>query len=275
MFEDLLATAISAARKAASILVERFQSLTVAEADLKGRNDYVTEVDLESERTIIETILARYPDHSILAEESGLHAPGGGVRWIIDPLDGTTNYIHGFPVFSISIAAEAQGRIVAGVVLDPLRDELFAAARGNGATLNGKPIKVSPSPDFARSLILTGFPFKAQHYLEDFITVFRDMLPVTSGIRRCGSAAIDLSYVARGRAEGFWEFGLSPWDIAAGSLIVEEAGGRVTDVELGSHQLDTGNVLASNGLIHQTLQEVITRHFPKDHFFRKASRPSR
>jgi myo-inositol-1(or 4)-monophosphatase len=271
MSEKLLETAIAATRRAAPVLLERFEGMTAAEADLKGRNDYVTEVDLESERLIIETILARHPDHTILAEEGGLHAPGGVVRWIIDPLDGTTNYIHGFPVFSISIAAEADGRIVAGAVLDPIRDELFAAARGKGATLNGEQIRVTSKGDFARSLILTGFPFKAQHYLEDFITVFRDLLPAVSGLRRCGSAAIDLSYVACGRADGFWEFGLSPWDIAAGSLIVEEAGGRVTDVELGTRQLETGNVLASNGLIHEALHGVITRHFNKDHFFRKAT----
>jgi len=269
--EQLLETAIEAARKAAVILQESFTSFTIAEADLKGHNDYVTEVDRASEQAIIETILSRHPEHTILAEESGLRDSGGGVRWIIDPLDGTTNYIHGFPVYSVSIAAEVDGKIAAGVVLDPTRDELFTAVRGKGATLNGEPIRVTTTTDLAPALILTGFPFKASQYLEDFITVFRELLPAASGLRRCGSAAIDLSYVACGRADGFWEFGLSPWDIAAGSLIVEEAGGLVTDVELGCRHIETGNVLASNARIHEELHEKITQHFPKDHFFRKAT----
>ncbi len=270
MYEELLETAVTAAKTAAAILIERIATLSVAEADLKGHNDYVTEVDRASERAIIGTILTRHPDHKILAEESGLRDSGSGVRWIIDPLDGTTNYIHGFPVYSVSIAAEVDGEIAAGVVLDPTRDELFTAVRGQGSTLNGEPIRVNATAELAPALILTGFPFKAAQYLEDFITVFRRLLPAASGLRRCGSAAIDLSYVACGRADGFWEFGLSPWDIAAGSLIVEEAGGRVTDVELGSRHIETGNVLASNSLIHAALHEIITRDFPHDHFFRKA-----
>jgi len=268
--QDLLDTAIEAARVGGRIVVERFRSLTTADAELKGHNDYVTAVDRESEAAIIELILSRHPDHTILAEESGLHESGGGVRWIIDPLDGTTNYIHGFPVYAVSIAAEVDGRISAAAVLDPTRDELFAASRGGGATLNGEPIRVTSTDNLAAGLILTGFPFKAAQYLEDFITVFRELLPATSGLRRCGSAAIDLAHTACGRADGFWEFGLSPWDIAAGALLVEEAGGRVTDIELGDRHIRTGNVLASNDRIHDALHEIITRHFPPGHFFAKA-----
>jgi myo-inositol-1(or 4)-monophosphatase len=268
--DELLQTAVEAAGIAGRILAERSASLVPAQADLKGRNDYVTEVDRESERAIIEHVLSKHPDHTILAEESGLRQADGGVRWLIDPLDGTTNYIHSYPNYAVSIAAEYEGDIVASAVLDPTRDELFTARRGGGAELNGKPIRVTETAELAPSLILTGFPFKAAQYLEDFITVFRDLLPATSGIRRCGSAAIDLAHTACGRADGFWEFGLSPWDIAAGALLVEEAGGRITDVELGSRYIETGNVLASNGLIHAALHEIITRRFPPDHFFAKA-----
>ena len=267
---ELLRTAIDAAREAGAILMRSFEKLSVGEADLKGLNDYVTEVDRASERVIIKLIRGRHPDHAVLAEESGEHAAAGAVRWIIDPLDGTTNYIHAFPVFTVSIAAEREGSVVAGAVLDPVRDELFTAARGAGAELNGRPMRVTSTSELARSLVLTGFPFKAQAYLEDFITVFRELLPATSGLRRCGSAAFDLAHTACGRADGFWEFGLSPWDIAAGALLIEEAGGRVTDVELGDRHIRTGNVLASNGLIHEALHEKITRHFPPGHFLAKA-----
>jgi myo-inositol-1(or 4)-monophosphatase len=271
MSKELLRTAIDAAGKAGSILMGRYEHLSPADANLKGRNDYVTDVDRASERAIIEIIRKRHPDHVVLAEESGGHEAAGTVRWIIDPLDGTTNYIHRFPVFAVSIAAEEGGRLLAGVVLDPTRNELFAAAAGVGATLNCKPIRVTATRELAPSLVLTGFPFKANKYMEDFITVFRELLPATSGIRRCGSAAIDLAYVACGRADGFWEFGLSPWDIAAGALLVEEAGGRVTDVELGDRHIWTGNVLASNGLIHNSLDEKITKHFQPGYFLSKAT----
>lgn len=268
MVHELLRTAVDAAREAGAILIERFGKLSLSEADLKGINDYVTDVDRQSESAIIELIKERHPDHVVLAEESGRHEASGTVCWIIDPLDGTTNYIHQYPVYAVSIAAEFEGKIVAGVVFEPSCDELFAAARGEGATLNGESINVTSTPELAPSLILTGFPFKAQEYLEDFITVFRDLLPATSGIRRCGSAAIDLAYVACGRADGFWEFGLSPWDIAAGALLVEEAGGQITDIELGDRHIWTGNVLASNGLIHDALHKAIACHFPKGHFGR-------
>ena len=267
---ELLETAIDAAKEGGRILIEGRERLSGLEVGVKGRNDYVTEIDCESEAAIIELITSRHPDHTILAEESGLYAQEGSVRWIIDPLDGTTNYIHGYPVYSVSVAAESKGRLVAAAVFDPTRDELFSARLDGGAHLNGERISVTSTPELAPSLILTGFPFKRPQYLEDFITVFREMLTATSGIRRCGSAAIDLSHVACGRADGFWEFGLSPWDIAAGALIVQEAGGRVSDVELCGSHLSTGNVLASNGLIHQAMHEVITRDFPTGYFLKKA-----
>lgn len=270
MISKLLNTAVEAARKAGAIIMDSFADFEISEADLKGLNDYVTEVDNASEATIIDFIRSRYPDHRFLAEESGAHSADGGVRWIIDPLDGTTNFIHHYPMFAVSIAAEENGKMLAAAVLDPVREELFTAAQGEGAFLNDNPIKVTSTSELAPSLILTGFPFKAQQYMEDFITVFRELLLATSGIRRCGSAALDLSHLACGRADGFWEFGLSPWDIAAGSLLVEEAGGRITDVELGDRYLATGNVLASNGLIHNALHEKITKHFPQNYFVEKA-----
>ena len=267
---ELLETAIDAARAGGRILVEGRERLSSLEVDVKGRNDYVTEIDCESESAIIGLISSRYPDHTILAEESGLHEQDGSVRWIIDPLDGTTNYIHGYPVYSVSVAAEAKGRLLAAAVLDPTRDELFSASLGGGAHLNGERIRVTSTPKLAPSLILTGFPFKRPQYLDDFIITFREMLTATSGIRRCGSAAIDLVHVACGRADGFWEFGLSPWDIAAGALIVQEAGGRVSDVELCDGYLSSGNVLASNGIIHQAMHEAIVMHFPTGYFLKKA-----
>lgn len=271
MFGELLTTAVRAAQKGSEVLMQYYNKLSISEADEKGMHDFVTHVDRESESSIITCIREQFPQHSIIAEESGVQDREGEIRWIIDPLDGTTNYIHGYPMFAISIAAEEKGRIVAAVVLDPVRNELFTAMRSAGAELNHEPIQVSSITEMDKALILTGFPFKAQAYLEDFITVFREILPASSGLRRAGSAALDMAYVASGRADGFWEFGLSAWDIAAGSLLVEEAGGVVSDVELGKNHLKTGNVLCGNNAIHRELHTMITKHFEKGHFKHKSS----
>lgn len=269
MYEELLHTALEAARKSADILLEQRDSLSVSDADEKGARDFVTEVDRTSEAAIIKHILHEYPDHSILAEESGYHqsaAADSDCRWIIDPLDGTTNYIHGYPQFAVSVAAQVKGQIVAGVVIDVDRNEEFTAEKGGGAKLNGASISVSPVKNLDKALILTGFPFKANKHMEDFITVFRDLLPRSSGIRRAGSAALDLAHIAAGRADGFWEFGLSAWDIAAGELLVTEAGGIVTDVEGGNRHLETGHTLCGNPAIYEELKNTLQAHFEPGYF---------
>lgn len=269
MYDELLHTALEAARKGADILMERRDSLSVGDADEKGTHDFVTEVDRASEEAIIKRIQHEYPDHSILAEESGYREQQSDCRWIIDPLDGTTNYIHGYPQFAVSVAAQVKGEIVAGVVIDVDRNEEFTAEKGGGAKLNGTSISVSPVKTLDKALILTGFPFKAGKHMEDFITVFRDLLPRTSGIRRAGSAALDLAHIAAGRADGFWEFGLSAWDIAAGELLVTEAGGIVTDVEGGNRHLETGHTLCGNPAIYEELKNTLQAHFEPGHFIKE------
>jgi myo-inositol-1(or 4)-monophosphatase len=266
MSKELLSTALAASRAGAEVLRQRLNTLTSNEIDEKGRHDFVTVVDRESEAAILQIIRAAHPDHSILAEESGYHEQNSDFRWIIDPLDGTTNYIHGYPYFAVSIAVQQRGEIVAGVVLDVSRDEEFTASKGDGAYLNGQKFEVSSVTALDRSLILTGFPFKAQQYLEDFISIFRQLLPETSGIRRAGSAALDLANLACGRAEGFWEFGLSAWDIAAGEILVREAGGIITDIEGGENFLDSGHVMAGNQEIYQHLKAMIDSHFSSGFF---------
>ncbi|MBC7187998.1 MAG: inositol monophosphatase, partial [Calditrichaeota bacterium] len=186
---------------------------------------------------------------------------GDGHRWIIDPLDGTTNFLHGYPMFSVSVAIEQAGQVIAGAIVDPVREELFLAERGRGAFLNGAPIRVSTISDPARCLLATGFPFRAKHLLELYLRSFSALFERVSGIRRAGSAALDLAYVACGRCEGFWELGLSPWDIAAGELLIEEAGGRVTDFTGAPSAVWKGNIVASNGHIHPLMMEVITAVF--------------
>ena len=269
MYQELLKTAFKAAEAGAAILKEEANTLSAADINEKGIHDFVTRVDKASEEAVIRIIRANHPDHSILAEESGYHQQKSEFRWIIDPLDGTTNFIHGYQSYCVSVAVERKGQIVAGVVNDPTRDEIFSAARGYGAHLNGERLQVSDVKTLDRSLILTGFPFKAADMMDDFITVFRKLLPATSGIRRAGSAALDLSHVACGRADGFWEFGLSAWDIAAGALLVEEAGGVITDIEGENDYLETGNVLCGNQEIFIRLKAMLEEMFPDGYFRNK------
>lgn len=266
MYQELLTTALQAAAAGAAILKKNANSLSAADIDEKGIHDFVTRVDKASEEAIIKIIRANHPDHSILAEESGYHQQQSPFRWVIDPLDGTTNFIHGYKSYCVSVAVEKAGQMVAGVVNDPTRDEIFSAARGDGAFLNGEKFSVSQVKTLDRSLILTGFPFKAAHMMDDFISVFRKLLPATSGIRRAGSAALDLSHIACGRADGYWEFGLSAWDIAAGALLVEEAGGIIADIEGGADFLKTGNVLCGNPEIFIAIKTMLEEMFPKGHF---------
>jgi myo-inositol-1(or 4)-monophosphatase len=255
----LLNFAIQTARDAGSLLAERFgRNLRVSN---KSELDLVTESDLASEKLIIDRIKTHYPRHTILAEESGMNEPGGdsdegGWRWIIDPLDGTTNYAHGYPCFCVSIGLEHDGRMEVGVVYDPLRDEMFTAERGQVAALNGKRIQVSPTPSLTSALLCTGFPYDVRERSE-FARHFSNFIMNAQGVRRDGAAALDLAYVAAGRFDGFWEEGLKPWDVAAGMLLIEEAGGRVSDYH--NQPLDIFNppILASNGLIHEQMMRVL------------------
>jgi myo-inositol-1(or 4)-monophosphatase len=228
----------------------------------KGRIDLVTEYDRRSERLVLDGIRQRYPGHAILAEESGAHAGGpadaaGAVRWVVDPLDGTTNFTHNYPFFCVSIGAESGGRLVAGAVYDPVRDELFAAAAGHGATLNGRAIRVSDIAQVEKALLVTGFPYDVREHPERSLPLFEVFLVRAQAIRRDGSAALNLCYLACGRFDGFWEMSLSPWDMAAGVLLVREAGGLVTGYDGGEFQLDGRQILATNGRIHEEMKTII------------------
>jgi len=249
--------AIETVRDAGQILLEKFgRKIKISK---KGDIDLVTEADLASEALIIERIRSYYPKHSILAEESGNAVVIGGDswKWIIDPLDGTTNYAHGYPCFCVTIALEHEGEIVLGVTFDPTRNELFAAEKSRGATLNGKPIRISETGSIADSLIVTGFPydFKDRPQFARHLTSF---LLESRGIRRDGSAAIDMAYVACGRYDGFWEEGLNPWDVAAGKLLIEEAGGIVSNYDGSPFSVYTPPICASNGLIHDAMLRVLS-----------------
>jgi len=253
----MLNFAIEAARDAGHLLLEKFGRITAITK--KGDINLVTEADLASEEVIIERIRSYYPKHSILAEESGEAIVIGGDtswKWIIDPLDGTTNYAHGYPCFCVTLALEHGGEIVIGVTFDPTRDELFAAEQGRGATLNGKPIRVSATDKLGDSLIVTGFPYDFKQR-DNFARHLTEFLLSSRGVRRDGSAAIDMAYVACGRFDGFWEEGLNPWDVAAGKLLIEEAGGVITYYDGSKFSIYKPPLCASNGLIHTEMLEVL------------------
>ncbi|MEL0082003.1 MAG: inositol monophosphatase family protein [Gammaproteobacteria bacterium] len=249
-----MTTAVRAARAGAETIVRasrRLDNLQVAE---KGPNDFVSEVDREAELRIIDTIRKAYPDHAILGEEGGADGEHD-YTWIIDPLDGTTNFLHGFPCYSVSIAVRFKDRLEHGVVYDPNLDELFCASRGEGAMMNNRRIRVARRPNLQGALLATGFPFRDTENLDLYMRTLQALIVKTSGIRRPGSAALDLAYLAAGRVDGFWEFNLNLWDIAAGVLLVQEAGGLVTDM-LGGHDfLQSGDIVAAN---HKVLREILT-----------------
>jgi len=248
----MLNIAIRAARAAGNIIIRQMEHIQDLPVNAKGRNDFVTEVDKQAEAVIIETLLKYFPGHAILAEESGAQGNNDYV-WIIDPLDGTTNYLHGFPQYAVSIALQHKGMLEQAVVYDPLKQELFTATRGEGAHLNDRRIRVSQRKNLEGALLGTGFPFKEQDKFEDFLKIFKTLFPMTAGIRRAGAASLDLAYVACGRLDGFWEFGLKSWDMAAGSLLVEEAGGLVNDPEKKNKYLTSGDIVAGNPKIFQLL----------------------
>jgi myo-inositol-1(or 4)-monophosphatase len=250
--------AIAAAHEAGALLVSLFRSGLAIER--KAEQDLVTEADRRSEALILERLKAAFPDHAIVAEESGLHAAGSGYCWYVDPLDGTTNFAHGYPVFNVTLGLEKDGVMICGVVFDPNRGETFAAEKGAGAYLNGDPIRVSAAGSLNEALLSTGFPTRQRH-LDTNIHFFHQMAMITHGLRRSGSAAIDLASVACGRLEGFWEFGLQPWDMAAGRLLVEEAGGAVTTMRGETHGWKAGHLLATNGRIHAETVELFGEVF--------------
>lgn len=251
--------AVRAARAAGQVITRHIDRLDRVAVQSKGRNDFVSDVDRMAEQAIVDTLRGAYPDHAILGEEGG--ASGSGeYRWIIDPLDGTTNYLHGFPQYAVSIALTHRGQLECGVIYDPLRQELFTARRGGGAQLEGRRIRVPQRKALSGALIGTGFPVRQQEHLEAYMAMFQDACRHGADIRRAGSAALDLAYVACGRLDGFWEIGLSPWDVAAGALMVREAGGIVTDFGGDANFLETGNIVAGGPKIHNALLQTIKPH---------------
>jgi myo-inositol-1(or 4)-monophosphatase len=255
----MLNIAVKAARQAGNIIsryADRVDTLTV---ESKQMNDFVTEVDRAAEQIIIQTIQQAYPNHAILAEESG-ESGNSEYVWIIDPLDGTTNFVHGFPQFAVSIALQHKKELVQAVIYDPMRNELFTASKGNGAQLDDRRIRVTPIKTLTGALLGTGFPFRQQEHLDTYLKTFKALFTDTAGIRRPGSAALDLAYVAAGRLDGFWEIGLSPWDMAAGALLITEAGGQVGDFSTGDRFLETGNIIAGNTTLFNEIYRAIKPH---------------
>ncbi len=247
--------AVTAAERSARILRARFGN--ISRVRKKAAQEIVTEADTESEKEIIAVIRSHFPEHEILSEETGLQKGASDFRWIIDPLDGTVNFAHQIPIFCISIALAFQDDIVLGIILDPLKQELFSAIKGQGARLNGKPIHVSEVGTIGDSLLVTGFAYNVGEIFEPVITRYGNCLKVAQGMRRLGSAALDLCYVACGRFEGFWEQNLKPWDTAAGALIALEAGGMVTTFANQPYKIDEAEILATNGHIHQEMLELL------------------
>ncbi|MBN2283795.1 MAG: inositol monophosphatase [Deltaproteobacteria bacterium] len=251
------------AREAGALLKERFHG--PHRVAYKGAINLVTETDTLSEELIISRITGAFPEHDILAEESSPIRKGSSYRWIIDPLDGTTNFAHGFPQFCVSIAFEKEGRIILGVIYDPLLDELFIAEKGAGAFLNERRLVVSDTKDLSKSLLATGFPYDIRTNPDNNINYFNELALKVQAIRRAGSAALDLAYLAAGRFDGFWELKLHPWDTAAGWLMVEEAGGIVTGIDGGGFYLESPGIAASNGHIQEALLSVLRETDPLDH----------
>lgn len=264
----MLNTALGVARSTGEMIAKAFEQVDMVDVESKGANDFVTKVDRASEQRIIDGIRKRYPDHSFLGEENGLiegNGDGKDYVWVIDPLDGTTNFIHGVPHFAISIALKIKGQLEVAVVLDPIRREEFTAARGRGAQLNGRRIRVSSKAKLENTLLATGFPFRPNQsgIFDAYMGMFGDFARSTAGIRRAGAASLDLAYVAAGRYDGFWEFGLSEWDMAAGALLVTEAGGLIGDMRGGMDHLKKGDVVCGAPKLFKAMLQTIHPHLPK------------
>ena len=255
---EYLESAIEIARSAGSLL--RWYFDRHVHVELKGDYDLVTEADRASEKLIVEGLKARYPAHGVLAEEGSGHESPSEYRWYVDPLDGTTNFAHGYPVWNVTLAVEKGGELIAGVIFDPNRDELFTCEKGGGAFLNGSRIRVSRTTKMDDSLFSTGFPSRRRH-LSVNIHFYHQLAMASHGVRRGGAAALDLAYVACGRLDGFWEFGLSPWDMAAGKLLVMEAGGIVRDMLDAEHKLSSPHIMADNGAIHAEVAALFSGIF--------------
>lgn len=258
----MLNVAVKAARRAGAIINRASNDLDKLTVERKSHNDFVSEVDRAAEQTIIDTIRESYPQHSILAEESGASVTSAEseYQWIIDPLDGTTNFLHGFPQYCVSIALLVKGVVSHGAIFDPTRNDLFTATRGAGAFLNERRIRVSKTRDMKDSLIGTGFPFREFANFDKYIAMFKEVGTKSAGIRRPGSAALDLAYVACGRYDGFWEMGLHPWDMAAGGLMILEAGGLITDFNGDGDFMSAGNVVTATPKVFPQLLQIIKAH---------------
>jgi len=259
----MLNIAIKAARQAGDIIIRSADSLGTLKITMKSQNDFVTEVDRRAEEQIISTLLTAYPNHGILAEESGFTNKDAEYTWIIDPLDGTTNFIHGFPHYAVSIALKKGKYIEQAVIYDPVRQDLFTASRGKGAHYNNMRLRVTRQRKLEGAFLGTGFPFKNRPNIEPYIDIFRDIFSVTAGVRRAGAASLDLAYVAAGKLDGFFEIGLKPWDYAAGLLLIQEAGGVVTDFSGNHDYFKTGNIVCGNPIMHRVLLDKIKPHVEK------------
>lgn len=260
----ILNVAMIAAREAGEIILRNLDNIDRLNIEEKTKNNFVSEVDNLAEQAIIKTIKKYYPEHGILAEESGRQNPKSDMQWIIDPLDGTTNFLHQFPQFSVSIAVMEKGKLTHGVVFDPVRDEMFHATRGSGARLNNRRIRVTEQKNLKHALLATGFPYYEFDYIDSYLASFKSFMINTAGIRRAGSAALDLAYVAAGRVDGYWEFNLKPWDIAAGILLVKEAGGMCTDFAGNDNMLESGNILACTPKLMKDMAKTLTETIPAE-----------
>lgn len=263
--QPMLSMALRAARAAGDIIAQSAERVDLIDVEAKGINDYVTKVDRTAERVIMDVLLKAYPDHGFLGEESGLRAgsgEGADWLWIIDPLDGTTNFIHGFPQFAVSIAVQYKGVTEHAVVLDPIKREEFTASRGRGAAMNGRRLRVTSRKTLEGALLGTGFPFRPDQrdHITHFLAMFKEVAVQTAGIRRAGAASLDLAYVAAGRLDGFFEFGLQSWDMAAGDLLIREAGGLVCDFAGGHNYLQSGNIVTANPKLLKALLTTLTPH---------------
>ena len=255
-----LNTAVKAARRAGDIIVRGLNRIEGVQSTAKGHNDFVTSIDHAAEAAIIETLRDAYPGHGYLAEESGETKGDGSIVWIIDPLDGTTNFMHSFPQFAVSIACQLEGRIEHGVIYDPMRQEIFTATRGDGAYLENRRLRVSNRRSLEGALIGTGFPYRDNlHLLDTYLAMFKAVTQRAAGLRRPGSASLDLAYVAAGRTDGFWEFGLRAWDTAAGTLLIREAGGLIATLDGGEYK-QNGNIVAGSPRVFNELLETIAPH---------------
>ncbi|MBW8876494.1 MAG: inositol monophosphatase [Acidobacteria bacterium] len=260
MIDDLLQTAVAAAHAGAEILSRYFRQAGL-EVRAKAENDFVSQADQESEAAVLATIRRRFPDHRILAEEGGGAGQGSGdYEWLIDPLDGTTNFLQGLPVYSVSVACRKGDELLVAVIEDPEGKNLFTATRGGGAFWNGRPMSATRRDGIAGAFLATGYPFRALSTLDLYLGIFRDVFHYAKAIRRCGSAALDLAYTAAGVYDGFFEFRLSPWDIGAGILLVREAGGVVTDLDGRDGFFASGNIVAGGPAVHRDLLAIVQRH---------------